>query len=83
MTDLLIDNAVDMYCHGIAKIETLGPCRRIVFTIPDTANPGFQNVVIKLILPAELMATLAYMAIGVDQSTISPALLAPETNTAN
>jgi len=83
MADLLIDQACDMYCHGIAKIETLGPCRRIVFTIPDAANPGYQNVVIKPILPAELMATLAYMAIGVDQGTISPALLALETDTAN
>jgi hypothetical protein len=83
MSDHLIDQACDMYCHGIARIETLGPNRRLVFTIPSLESPGYQNVVIKLILPAELMATLAYMAVGVDQNTISPALLALETERAN
>jgi hypothetical protein len=66
MAELLLDNAVDVYCHGIAKIETLGPCRRIVFTMPDAANPGYQNVVIKLIMTAELLATLSYLAAGAD-----------------
>ena len=46
MADLLIDQACDMYCHGIARIDTLGPCRRLIFTIPDPVNPGYQNVVI-------------------------------------
>jgi hypothetical protein len=75
--------ACDMYCHGIARIDVLGPNRRLVFTIPSLESPGYQQVRIKLILPAELMATLAYMAIGVDQGTISPALLALETERAN
>ena len=83
MADLLLDNAVDVYCHGIARIETLGPNRRVVFTMPDVANPGYQNIVIKLIMTAELLATLSYMAAGVDQNNISPALLALETSTAN
>jgi hypothetical protein len=83
MAEFLIDNACDMYCHGIARIDTLGPCRRLIFTIPDAANPGYQNVVIKLIMTAELLAALSYMAAGVDQNAISPALLALETNTAN
>ena len=28
----------------------------MVFTMPDVANPGYQNVVIKLIMTAELLA---------------------------
>ena len=85
MAELMIDNACDMYCHGIARIETLGPVRRIIFTVPDTTSPGYQNVVIKLIMTAELLATLSHMAAGVDQhgTSISPALLALETERAN
>ena len=81
--DRLIDQACDMYCHAIARIDTLGPNRRLVFTIPSLESPGYQSVVIKLILPAELMATLAYMAAGVDQGTVAPELIALETGRAN
>jgi hypothetical protein len=45
--------------------------------------PSYPNVVVKLILPAELLATLAFMAAAVDAKTISPQLLALETHTAN
>ena len=84
MTDHLVDQACELYCHGIARIEALGPVRRLIFTSPDVSYPGSQNVVIKLIMTAELLATLSYMAVGADQQGgISPALLALETNTAN
>jgi hypothetical protein len=84
MADHLVDNACELYCHGIARIETLGPCRRLIFTSPDVSYPGSQTVVIKLIMTAELLATLSYMAAGADQSGgISPALLALETERAN
>jgi len=80
---LLMDQAVDIYCHNLARVDVLGPNRRLVFTMPSVDSTGYQQVVVKLILPAELMATLAYMAVGADQNAISPALLALETNTAN
>ena len=84
MANLLLDNAVDVYCHGMARIDTLGPCRRLIFTIPDAANPGYQIVTIKLIMTAELLAALSYLAAGADQpGGISPALLALETERAN
>ena len=83
MAEFLIDNACDMYCHGIARIETLGAVRRIIFTVPDTTSPGYQNVVIKLIMTAELLAALSCLAAGADQRTISPALLALEPTVAN
>jgi hypothetical protein len=51
--------------------------------MPDAANPGYQNVVIKLVMTAELLATLSYMAAGADQHAISPALLALETERSN
>ena len=53
--------------------------------MPEVANPGYQNVVIKLIMTAELLASLSHTAAGVDQhgTSISPALLALETERAN
>lgn len=83
MSERLIDQAVDMYCHGLARIDALGPNRRLIFTVPTTDTPGFENVVVKLILPAELLTTLAYMAVGADRGTVSPALIALEPTTAN
>jgi hypothetical protein len=82
--DRLIDQACDLYCHGIARIDTLGPNRRLVFTIPSIDSTGYQQVVVKLILPAELMTALACMAFGADASSAADRqLLALETHTAN
>jgi hypothetical protein len=82
--DRLIDQACDMYCHGIARIDTLGPNRRLVFTIPSIDSTGYQQVVVKLILPAELMTALACMALGTDASSAADRqLLALETSTVN
>jgi hypothetical protein len=85
MSDFLIDQACDMYCHGIARIDVLGPNRRLVFTIPSLEQPGYQNVTIKLILPAELMVTLGYLALGTKRptATYAPELLALDTERAN
>jgi hypothetical protein len=85
--DRLIDQAHDLYCHGIARIDTLGPNRRLVFTIPSVDSSGYQNVVVKLILPAELMMTLARLAVGCDRGdgrpTIAPEMIAFGTETVN
>jgi hypothetical protein len=83
MNERLIDNACEIYCHRIARIDALGPNRRIIFTVPSVDGDGYENVVVKLILPAELLMTLAYMAAGADRKTISPELIAHETQTAN
>jgi hypothetical protein len=87
MADYLLDNAPDMYCHQLARIDVLGPNRRLVFTMPAT-NPqdaarGEQVVVIKLIVPAELLADLAFKAAGADRDTVSPQLIAFEGGRAN
>jgi hypothetical protein len=48
-----------------------------------TDCPGYQNVVVKLILPAELLVRFADMAAGADRAAFSPELIALETHTAN
>lgn len=75
MTKLLIDQAADVYCHGIARIDDLGPNRRVIFTLPSVDESGWESVVVKLILPTELMVKLAYMAIGADKAKIAPELV--------
>jgi hypothetical protein len=55
----------------------------VIFTIPSVDSPGSHNVVVKLIMTAELLAALSCMTAGADRNAISPALLALETNTAN
>jgi hypothetical protein len=79
----LIDRGSDVYCHGIARVDQLGPNRRLVFTVPSLDGGKYQDVVIKLIVPAELLTALACMAVGADQNTASLALLAVGTSTAN
>ena len=84
MTDHhLIDQAQDQYCHDIARIDVLGPNRRLVFTIPCIHDGRDKIVAIKLIVPAELLTKLAYMAIGAEPDTVSRELLSLETRTAN
>jgi len=85
MDDRLIDQACDMYCHDLARIDALGPNRRLVFTMPSLESPGYQHVTVKLILPADLMMTLGYMALGTKRptATYAPELLALDTERAN
>jgi hypothetical protein len=51
----------DTFCEGLARIDQIGPCRRLTFMVRDPAGHGRQ-VVAKLILPAEAVAELAQMA---------------------
>jgi len=81
--DRLIDQACDMYCHRLARIDHLGPNRRLIFTMPSVEGDRYQHVVVKLIIPADFMVTLAYMAAGADRDAISPDLIALETGRAN
>lgn len=83
MTEHLIDQAQDVYCHKLARIDHLGPNRRLIFTVPDMQGGQWQQVVVKLIMPAEVMAVLAYMAAATDPTRASLELLALEPRTAN
>jgi hypothetical protein len=55
----------------------------LIFTVPSAEDKGYQDVIVKLIVPAELLTTLAYMAIGADQESVSRDLIVLETGTAN
>jgi hypothetical protein len=79
----LIDQTTDLYCHRIARIDVLGPNRRLIFTVPTVDNDGYEHVAVKLIVPAEVLMTLAYMAAGADRETVSPELIAHAPRTAN
>ena len=43
----------DTFCEGLARIERIGPCRRLVFYVNDR-DLG-KAVVAKLVIPAEIM----------------------------
>jgi hypothetical protein len=53
----------DAFCEALARIERIGSCRRLVFTVTDHSALGSLSraVVAKLVVPAELMAELAQM----------------------
>lgn len=82
-TEHLIDQAFDLYCAQLARIDRLGPNCRLIFTVPATDGTNYHNVVAKLVLPADMMVTLAYLAAGADPRQVSPELLALETSVAN
>jgi hypothetical protein len=79
----LIDQTMDLYCARLSRIDRLGPCCRLIFTVPTTDGTNYHNVVAKLVMPAEFMVTLAYMAAGARPGQVSPELLALETSVAN
>jgi hypothetical protein len=80
---LLIDQASDIFCHRLVRIDVLGLNRRLIFTVPSIDDTRYQTVTAKLIMPADFMMTLAYMAAGADRASISPELIAFEPRTAN
>jgi hypothetical protein len=83
MTEHLLDQATDVYCHKLARIDHLGPNRRLIFTVPSVEGGQYQQVVVKLIMPADVMAAVAYMAAATDPTRASLELLALETSVAN
>jgi hypothetical protein len=66
----------DVFCSNLSRIDCIGSNRRLVFTVPDVADPEYRVVVAKLIIPADYMATLIHFVAGVDENTISRQLLA-------
>jgi hypothetical protein len=53
--------AQDTFCTGLARIERLGPCRRLVFYSITTDHNGAteRQVVGKLVMTAEVMQQIA------------------------
>ena len=58
----------DTWVEGLARIDRIGPCRRLLFFASDPTAPKVRLVVAKLILPAEVLADVAHMlAIDINQ----------------
>jgi hypothetical protein len=76
-------NKPDIFCSDLSLVHSIGSNRRLIFTIPDVENPDFGLVVAKLIIPAEHMVTMIYMAANADESTVSRQLLAFDPRSAH
>jgi hypothetical protein len=57
--------AREVYAHQLARVDKLGPNRRLVFTVPSPDGLDYHSVVVKLIMPAEAVAALADMVVEV------------------
>lgn len=49
----------ELFCEALARIDQIGSCRRLIFTISDRTSGDARTPVVKLVLPAEVMAELA------------------------
>jgi hypothetical protein len=56
-------SVADVFADALVRVERLGSCRRLVFSVsdPHAAGGPARNVVAKLVIPAEQMAELAQM----------------------
>jgi hypothetical protein len=79
----LLDQTTDIFCEKLARLDAIGPNRRLIFTVSSVDEPGCHLVAAKLILPADFMVTLAYMAVSADRMTISPELIEAEPRMLN
>ena len=85
MTDLLIDNSYggEVFCERLVRIDRLGLNRRLIFATTDVTDPKCSVVAAKLVIPADFMVTLAYMAAGADPAQVSRELIALVPSTVN
>jgi hypothetical protein len=67
----------DTFCESLARIDHLGHCRRLVFTVRDMNGDG-RAVVAKLILPVEVLAEIAHMLATDAHVLTSLASLSPD-----
>ena len=49
------------FCDALARVEHIGPCRQLVFSVLDQSEPGRQvrHVAAKLIMPADVLPAIA------------------------
>ena len=55
--DLDCFNVPEFFCESLAKVEQVGPCRRLVFVIHQTMMDGRRTriAVVKLVLAADAL----------------------------
>jgi hypothetical protein len=53
---------VDQFCETLVRIDTLGPCRRLVFAVRDNSGgEQVRNISAKLVMSAEAMIEIGRM----------------------
>lgn len=65
----------DAFCTALVRVERIGPCRRLVFTVPDDSAPEspLRVITAKLIIPAEALPVIAAQLLEVPADTASAA----------
>jgi hypothetical protein len=60
MSDDILDNPVpDVFCETLVRIETLGPCKRLVFAVRDeSGGVKVRSITAKLIVSADAMVEI-------------------------
>jgi hypothetical protein len=70
----------DSFCTDLTRIERIGPCVRLTFTVPQGASFGSarteNHVIAKLVLPADALPRIA-RALLADAAEIPELQLAP------
>jgi hypothetical protein len=52
----------DLFCETLVRIDTLGPCRRLVFAVRDKDDgEEVRNITAKLVMSAEAMIEIGRM----------------------
>jgi len=56
----------EVFAEALARVERIGPCRRLVFTVtqPDGSGAVERVAVMKLVLPAETSIYVAQMLLN-------------------
>lgn len=52
----------DLFAEGLARVEQIGPCRRLTFVTRNAMMPDSYDVVTRIILTTEALQDLAQMA---------------------
>jgi hypothetical protein len=72
----------DVFCEGLARIDQVGSCRRLVFMVRDMTETGYKLVTAKIVVPAEVMFEIAQM-IAADHPLSSALAAIPHDALAN
>jgi hypothetical protein len=61
MSTIMDDQAPDVFCAELTRIDRLGCNRRLIFTIPSTEGGQYKTVQVKLIVAADYLPTMAVL----------------------
>ena len=58
MANLIDQNYPDIFVCDLARVDRLGPNRRLIFASQNIDEEGHRSVVAKVIIPAQYLPTL-------------------------